>query len=112
MQRKTNNRFVSMALALLVLAMMTPFFSTPQIVFAKDSGDTPRLTGWVQAKPASGFVGTWKVGGKTFQATSGTQIDQADGQLRVGACAKVKYQVVNGQNRAIEIDSEPARDCR
>lgn len=112
MQRKFNNRFILMALAFLVLTMTTPFFTTPQVALAKDGGDVPRYSGLVQTKPASGFVGTWKIGAKSFVATASTQIDQGEGKLTVGACAKVKYQVVNGKNRAIEIDSEPATDCR
>lgn len=112
MQRNSKDRFISMALALLVLTMMTPFLTMPQIAFAKNGGDIPRYSGFVQSKPAGGFVGTWKIGGKSFVATAGTEIDQGEGNLIVGACAKVKYQVVNGKNQAIEIDSEPARDCR
>ena len=107
-----KTKFATLALSLLMLAVMTPFLIAPQVVHAKNGGNTPRYTGLVQAKPASGFVGTWKIGGKSFVATSGTQIDQAEGQLRIGSCSKVKFQVVNGQNQAVEIDSEPARDCR
>ena len=108
-QLRTKTRAIVSALAF--LAMVTPFVAAPQVSYAK-GGDAPRYQGWVQARPAGGFAGTWKIGGKTFVATAGTQIDQAQGQLNVGACAKVKFQVVNGQNRALEIDSQPAADCR
>ncbi len=111
---QTNNlrsKLRTIVLTLAFLAMLTPFIATPQATYAKGS-DTARVRGWVQARPANGTVGTWKVGGQTFKATAGTQIVQDAGPLQVGACAKVKYQVVNGQNRAVEIDSEPAGDCK
>lgn len=111
MQRTTTNRFVSFALAMLVLAMLAPM-TMPQVAYAKKGGDIPRHSGWVQSRPASGVAGTWTIGGKSFVATAGTKLDQAEGQLVLGACAKVKFQVVSGKNQAVEIDSEPARDCR
>jgi hypothetical protein len=113
MRKETaQTKFVWIVLGLLLFAMMAPLVASPQTALAKGGGDTPRHQGLVQSKPAARVVGTWVVGGKTFRATAGTEIDQAEGKLVVGACAKVKYQVVNGQNRALEIDSEPARDCR
>jgi hypothetical protein len=105
-------KLVATILSLLLFAMLAPLVASPQPAYAKGGGDTPRHQGLVQSRPASGFVGTWVIGGKTFKATASTEIDQAEGKLVVGACAKVKYQVVNGQNRALELDSEPARDCR
>lgn len=82
--------------------------ATPGLAFAKGGGNQPRHTGFVQSRPA-GKVGTWVVGGNSFRATASTQLDQLEGQLRVGTCAKVKYRA--GTNIAIEIDSEPASDC-
>ncbi len=69
-------------------------------------GKLPRIAGIVSSRPA-GKVGTWVIGGRSFTATRSTQLDTVEGPLRVGACAKVRY---NG-SRAIEIDSEPASDC-
>jgi hypothetical protein len=106
-----TNKFRTVAMSLLFMAMRTPSIVAPQIASAK-GGNAPRHQGWVESKPASGIAGTWKVGGKTFVATGSTQIDQVDGKLKVGACAKVKFKVVNGQNQALEIDSEPAGDCK
>jgi hypothetical protein len=105
-----RSKFRTIIMSLFFLALLTPFMAAPQATYAK--GSDARVRGWVQARPANGTVGTWKIGGKTFTATAGTQIDQAEGPLQVGACAKVKYQVVNGRNQATEIDSEPAADCK
>lgn len=63
--------------------------------------------GIVQSKPAGGLQGTWRIAGKTVRTHAGTQFDQLDGRLQVGACAKVKLR--NG--KVHEIDSEPAHDC-
>ena len=106
-----HSKFRTVVMSLAFLAMLTPFLAAPQATYAKGS-DTARVRGWVQARPANGTAGTWTIGGKTFTATAGTQIIQDAGPLQVGACAKVKYQVVNGRNQAVEIDSEPAADCK
>lgn len=90
------------ACALLLVTQATP-------AEAKN-GKQPRAQGIVQARPA-GKAGQWVIGGKAFVVTAATQLDQAEGALSVGACAKVTYRVVNGITRAIEIDSEPASDC-
>ncbi|MCS6842757.1 MAG: DUF5666 domain-containing protein [Caldilineales bacterium] len=74
-------------------------------------GDLPTWRGWVQARPTGTHIGAWVVGGRTFQADADTELDQEEGPLVVGACAKVKYQTVNGVDRAVEIDSEPPADC-
>ncbi|MBK8050597.1 MAG: hypothetical protein IPK16_27925 [Anaerolineales bacterium] len=108
---KPTAKFRTVAMSLVFMAMITPSIVAPQIASAK-GGNLPRHRGWVEVKPASGKVGTWTVGGKTFVATKATQLDQAEGALTVGACAKVKFKVVNGQNQAVEIDSEPAADCK
>ena len=73
--------------------------------YAKGGG-LPRIRGIVTQRPA-GKTGVWVVGGKRFTATRSTQLDTVEGPLKVGACAKVRY---NGAV-AVEIDSEPASDC-
>jgi hypothetical protein len=52
--------------------------------------------------------GDWVIGGRTFTADAGTEFDQADGELKVGGCAKVHLR--NG--RVHEIDSEPMENCK
>ncbi len=92
---------------LVALLAGTAIFSSTQMSFAKGGG-LPRIQGIVQSRPA-GKVGTWVIGGRTFTATRATRLDTLEGPLSVGTCAKVRYR---GANLAVEIDSEPASDCR
>ena len=66
--------------------------------------------GIVNSRPV-GKIGTWVVGGRAFVANIGTQIDEVEGALVVGACAKVRYGSSGGVDIAGEIDSEPPSDC-
>lgn len=77
---------------------------------ARRGGDDSRseFYGIVEERPQQGRQGVWTIGGHSFQADSRTEIDEADGPLAVGSCAKVEIR--NG--RVHEIDSEPLRDCR
>jgi hypothetical protein len=63
--------------------------------------------GIVESRPASGHVGDWVIGGRTFTATAATEIEADDGPLDVGACASVD--VENGQVK--DIESERADQC-
>lgn len=54
-----------------------------------------------------GRVGAWTIGGRTFQTDRSTELDEGDGALVVGACAKVDLRA----GRAHEIDSEPSSHC-
>jgi hypothetical protein len=63
--------------------------------------------GIVQRRPA-GKVGTWIIGGRSFDVTSDTELDEDDGPLRVGVCAEVDID----DDRVDEIESEPATKCR
>lgn len=112
---KTNglrSKMTAFALSLMLIAMLAAAMAMPQVALAKGGGSLPRHQGFITAKPASGIAGTWVIGGKSFRATSATQVDQTQGRLAIGVCTKVKYQVVNGVNQAVELDSEPAADCR
>jgi hypothetical protein len=68
------------------------------------------VRGIVASRP-EGRSGEWVVGGRAFVADSRTELDTSEGPLAVGACAKVRYVRADGTDVAIEIDSEPARDC-
>jgi hypothetical protein len=64
-------------------------------------------TGKVESRPP-GKTGRWVIGGRTFEVTARTEIDEEEGPLAVGACASVEY----GADGVVrELDSEPARDC-
>jgi hypothetical protein len=106
-----RSRLMIAAMGLLLPALLA---TSPLVAGAAHAkgGDDLRHRGWVQARPATGFVGNWTIGGKTFKVTSGAQIDQEEGLLVKGACAKVKYRIVNGAAQVLELDSEPASDCR
>src|SRR6185369_2545116 len=50
-----------------------------------------KFTGVVESLTATaGFIGDWKVGGKTVHVTSATEIEQEDGKVAVGATVKVE----------------------
>lgn len=48
------------------------------------------LDGVVETMPATGFVGTWQVSGRTVIVTATTEIDQEEGQLAVGTLVEVE----------------------
>ncbi len=52
------------------------------------------------------ITGTWVISGVNFTSTPRTWLMPLHGPLAVGACAKVEYRVVNGQNIALRIKSE------
>ncbi|MDW8269857.1 MAG: DUF5666 domain-containing protein, partial [Anaerolineae bacterium] len=99
------------ALALLVGLAVVLLTGPVGPAAADDRDDLPTWRGWIESQPIGTNLGTWVVGGRAFQADSHTEFDQEEGPLVVGACAKVKYQTVNGVDRAVEIDSEPPTDC-
>ena len=66
--------------------------------------------GILNSRP-SGKVGIWVIGGRAFSANTDTELDEVEGALVVGACAKVRYFASNGADVADELDSEPPQDC-
>jgi hypothetical protein len=90
------------------LALLLPLTLGPDVALAKGSKpNRERFYGIIQSKPA-GLQGTWQIGGRTVTTSRGTEFDQLEGALVVGACAKVDIR--NG--KVHEIDSEPMRNCR
>lgn len=59
----------------------------------------------------SGITMTWVISGMEFISTPATHFDTHEGPLAVGACAEVKYRVVQGANLADEISSEGLYHC-
>jgi Domain of unknown function (DUF5666) len=49
----------------------------------------PEINGAIEALPASGLLGMWKVGGRTVMVMSTTQINQEHGGVAVGAIVQV-----------------------
>lgn len=70
-----------------------------------DDGDT-EYKGIVHSMPGTGLVGTWQIGTMTFQTDTTTRFKE--GTPYVGACVKVKYNVINSQNvvHEMELDDE------
>lgn len=58
-----------------------------------------------------GISGTWTISGTEFVSTLDTRLSTRNGPLEVGACASVKYRVVNGINMAEKIRSEKLYRC-
>ena len=45
--------------------------------------------GKIESMPADSFEGEWVIDGKSYQVTSDTEIDEEDGNAKVGACVGV-----------------------
>jgi len=58
-----------------------------------------------------GISGTWVISGTSFVSTPQTRLNTRNGPLAVGACATVKYRLVNGVNMADEIRNEKIYRC-
>lgn len=68
--------------------------------------------GFIDQVPATNTItGTWVISGVEFISTAQTELNTEHGPLVVGACAKVEYKVVEGQNLADEISSQWAFHC-
>jgi hypothetical protein len=65
-----------------------------------------KLVGFVQALPASGFLGVWQVGDVAFTATAATVLKEDHGLLGVGAYVTVEYFTSEGVNQIHEIESQ------
>jgi hypothetical protein len=77
--------FKFLALIALVLG-----FCVVNTAFASDDDDT-KFTGTVESLPnTAGFIGDWRVAGRTVHVTGATRIEQEDGRVAVGASVKVE----------------------
>lgn len=105
MQNKLSLKLVTVAA---LLSLLLPNFMTTDVAFAKGGNkNRERFYGVIQSKPAN-LQGTWVIGGRTVKTVRGTEFDQLQGPLVVGACAKVDIR----SGKVHEIDSEPMRNCR
>ena len=52
--------------------------------------DETKFTGVIENLPNTGFVGDWRVGGRTIHVTTTTFIEQEDGPVVIGAVVKVE----------------------
>jgi len=78
---------------LLKIGMLTALilgFSLGTTAFAGHDNEF-KFTGVIESLPnAAGFVGDWRVAGRTVHVTNSTRIEQTDGQVAVGATVKVE----------------------
>jgi cytoskeletal protein CcmA (bactofilin family) len=75
-----------------MIALLAVMFAALSVgaVLADGSHET-KFTGVIESLPGTaGFIGDWKVSGKTVHVTSATQIQQDDGKVAVGATVKVE----------------------
>ena len=73
-----------------------------------DDEDEFEFAGIIQTLPATaGFIGDWRVGGRTVHVTSATRINTKDGPIEVGAFVEVEgTQRADGSIDATEIEVE------
>lgn len=75
---------------ILALVALIVGFSMGNAAYAKHDNET-KFTGVIETLPnTAGFVGDWKVSGRTVHVTSSTPIEQTDGRVAVGATVKVE----------------------
>jgi Domain of unknown function (DUF5666) len=67
-------------------------FSVGTPAFARDHDDNDlEFTGIIESLPNNaGFIGDWRVSGRTVHVTSATRIEQEDGRVAVGVTVKVE----------------------
>ena len=64
------------------------------------------FVGFVEAMPATGYVGLWVVSGTEFSGTVRSKFKEDHGVLTVGAYVKVEYRMVNGVRVIHEMETE------
>jgi hypothetical protein len=99
-----------LAMKALIFTLALLLAGAPVMAQAERGGDKDSRSefyGIVQARPES-TQGEWVIGGRTFTADAGTEIDESEGNLVLGSCAKIKIR--NG--RVHEIESESMHHCQ
>lgn len=74
-----------------------------------DDDSESEIFGIVQNFPAS-LIGNWNVGGMTFVVDASTEFKQENGLFVVGGTVKIHFVVVDGVNRAREIETKFEND--
>lgn len=77
-----------------------------------DDKDLAQAYGLIEDFP-TGLVGTWTVGGTTYEATADTKFEEEDGRtFAVDVCVKVLYTTQDGTRTAVKIETESPDDCQ
>jgi hypothetical protein len=92
----------------LAAALSSTLLAPPALADKGGRGEGREEFRGIVTEVPEGRVGAWVIGGRTVTSDRGTELDEAEGPLAVGACAKVELR----GGRVHEIDSEPASDCR
>jgi len=69
--------------------------------------ESVKIYGPIESRP-EGKIGTWVIGGRSFDVTDTTELEEKHGPLAVGACAEVEFE----GNVVKEIESEEKSKCR
>lgn len=89
--------------------MKKPFLVFALLVascWAPSSFADDEFYGKLESRP-DGKIGTWVIGGRTFEATDQTEIEEDFGALKPGACVEVEY-----ENAMVEeIESKKMAKC-
>ena len=84
-----------------LLAVCTASLLVPAIGHADEE-----FYGKLESRPDS-KAGTWTVGGRQFNATATTDVEEDHGLLKVGSCIEVEFE----GNVVEEIESKPMARC-
>ena len=74
----------------LSILMILVFSLFPLNSSAASFSEDVKFTGVVQAMPASGFIGDWRIDNKIVHVSSSTVVNEEDGRITVGATVKVE----------------------
>jgi len=58
--------------------------------------------GKIESMPENSFEGEWIIDGKSYQVTSETEINEEDGNAKVGACVEVEIDGGEKDSGAVE----------
>lgn len=94
----------------LIFITLSLFALSSLSVWADDDDGYLEFNGLLESRPA-GTVGTWIIGGQSFEGTAATQLDTEHGPLTPGVCVEVDYYVSNGTNIAVEFSRNEAYEC-
>lgn len=61
--------------------------------------------GFVSTMPVSGFVGSWVIGGVTYEGRVSSRFEQERGALAEGSFVEVHFMVVDGVNVIVELET-------
>ena len=70
-----------------------------------------RAYGLVDSMPVGGELGEWLIDDIMYIADEQTRFESDHGPFEKDACVKVKYEVVDGENHALKLETEHAYRC-